>query len=144
MINKERQSDTLGGSPYGRGKRNRQSRKVQRQLQNLPQERKTTAAKAPAKTVQRVRKSAKKAEQAETKVELKEERRMAQEALGMVETRGLVASIEAADTMLKAANVVLVGTEKIGSGLVTVMVRGDVWSCKICSRIRCRSSRKTW
>ena len=84
---------------------------------------KTTAAKAPAKTVQRVRKSAKKAEQAETKVELKEERRMAQEALGMVETRGLVASIEAADTMLKAANVVLVGTEKIGSGLVTVMVR---------------------
>ena len=89
---------------------------------------KTTAAKAPAKTVQRVRKSAKKAEQAETKVELKEERRMAQEALGMVETRGLVASIE--DTMLKAANVVLVGTEKIGSGLVTVMVRGDVGAVK--------------
>ena len=72
----------------------------------------------------------KKAEQAETKVELKEERRMAQEALGMVETRGLVASIEAADTMLKAANVVLVGTEKIGSGLVTVMVRGDVGAVK--------------
>ena len=91
---------------------------------------KTTATKAPAKTVQRVRKSAKKAEQAETKVELKEERRMAQEALGMVETRGLVASIEAADTMLKAANVVLVGTEKIGSGLVTVMVRGDVGAVK--------------
>lgn len=91
---------------------------------------KTTAAKAPAKTVQRVRKSAKKAEQAETKVELKEERRMAQEALGMVETRGLVASIEAADTMLKAANVVLVRTEKIGSGLVTVMVRGDVGAVK--------------
>jgi len=55
---------------------------------------------------------------------------MAQEALGMVETRGLVASIEAADTMLKAANVVLVGTEKIGSGLVTVMVRGDVGAVK--------------
>ena len=51
---------------------------------------------------------------------------MAQEALGMVETRGLVAAIEAADSMLKAANVVLVGTEKIGSGLVSVMVRGDV------------------
>ena len=50
---------------------------------------------------------------------------MAQEALGMVETRGLVAAIEAADSMLKAANVVLVGTEKIGSGLVSVMVRGD-------------------
>lgn len=92
-----------------------------------PAARKKTTA---AKTVQRVRKSAKKAEQAETKVELKEERRMAQEALGMVETRGLVASIEAADTMLKAANVVLVGTEKIGSGLVTVMVRGDVGAVK--------------
>ena len=57
-------------------------------------------------------------------------KRMSQEALGMVETRGLVASIEAADTMLKAANVVLVGTEKIGSGLVTVMVRGDVGAVK--------------
>ena len=55
---------------------------------------------------------------------------MAQEALGMVETRGLVAAIEAADAMLKAANVVLVGTEKIGSGLVTVMVRGDVGAVK--------------
>lgn len=91
--------------------------------------RKTTAAKAPAKTVQRVRKTAQKAA-AETKTESKEEKRMAQEALGMVETRGLVASIEAADTMLKAANVVLVGTEKIGSGLVTVMVRGDVGAVK--------------
>ena len=55
---------------------------------------------------------------------------MAQEALGMVETRGLVAAIEAADSMLKAANVVLVGTEKIGSGLVRVMVRGDVGAVK--------------
>ena len=52
------------------------------------------------------------------------------EALGMVETRGLTASIEAADAMTKAANVVLVGTEKIGSGLVTVMVRGDVGAVK--------------
>ena len=61
----------------------------------------------------------------------KEEKRMAnQEALGMVETRGLTAAIEAADTMLKAANVVLVGTEKIGSGLVSVMVRGDVGAVK--------------
>ena len=51
---------------------------------------------------------------------------MAQEALGMVETRGLTAAIEAADAMTKAAEVTLVGTEKIGSGLVTVMVRGDV------------------
>ena len=91
---------------------------------------KTTAAKAPAKTVQRVRKSAKKAEQAETKVELKEERRMAQEALGMVETKGLTAAIEAADAMVKSANVLLVGYERIGSGLVTVIVRGDVGAVK--------------
>ena len=61
---------------------------------------------------------------------IKEEKRMAQEALGMIETRGLVAAIEAADAMLKAANVELVGTEKIGSGLVSVMVRGDVGAVK--------------
>jgi len=56
----------------------------------------------------------------------KEEKRMSQEALGMIETRGLVAAVEAADAMCKAANVTLIGTERIGSGLVTVMVRGDV------------------
>ena len=55
---------------------------------------------------------------------------MAQEALGMIETRGLTAAIEAADAMTKAAGVALVGTEKIGSGLVTVMVRGDVGAVK--------------
>ena len=55
---------------------------------------------------------------------------MAMEALGMVETRGLVAAIEAADAMVKAANVELIGTEKIGSGLVSVMVRGDVGAVK--------------
>ena len=55
---------------------------------------------------------------------------MAQEALGMIETRGLIAAVEAADSMLKAANVELVGTEKIGSGLVSVMVRGDVGAVK--------------
>ena len=55
---------------------------------------------------------------------------MAQEALGMIETRGLTAAIEAADAMTKAAEVDLVGTEKIGSGLVTVMVRGDVGAVK--------------
>lgn len=60
----------------------------------------------------------------------KELRTMEQQALGLVETRGLVAAIEAADAMLKAANVSLVGTEKIGSGLVTVMVRGDVGAVK--------------
>lgn len=51
-------------------------------------------------------------------------------ALGMVETRGLVGAIEAADAMVKAANVTLEGYEKIGSGLVTVMVRGDVGAVK--------------
>ena len=55
---------------------------------------------------------------------------MALEALGKVETRGLTAAIEAADSMVKAAQVVLIGTEKIGSGLVTVMVRGDVGAVK--------------
>jgi microcompartment protein CcmL/EutN len=53
-----------------------------------------------------------------------------QEALGMIETRGFIGAIEAADAMAKAANVVLVGSEKIGSGLVTVMVRGDVGAVK--------------
>ncbi len=60
----------------------------------------------------------------------KEEIKMALEALGMIETRGLVAAIEAADAMVKAANVTLIGTEKIGSGLVSVMVRGDVGAVK--------------
>ena len=55
---------------------------------------------------------------------------MAQEALGMIETRGLTAAIEAADAMVKAAEVTLIGTEKIGSGLVSVMVRGDVGAVK--------------
>ena len=76
---------------------------------------KTTSAEVPAVP----------AEEKKTEV-----RKMAQEALGMVETRGLTAAIEAADSMCKAANVVLVGTEKIGSGLVTVMVRGDVGAVK--------------
>ena len=67
----------------------------------------------------------------EVAVEIKKEVKvMTQEALGMVETRGLVAAIEAADSMLKAANVALIGTEKIGSGLVSVMVRGDVGAVK--------------
>ena len=52
------------------------------------------------------------------------------EALGMVETKGLIGSIEAADAMVKAANVVLVGKEYIGAGYVTVMVRGDVGAVK--------------
>lgn len=51
-------------------------------------------------------------------------------ALGMVETKGLVGAIEAADAMVKAANVRLIGREQVGSGLVTVMVRGDVGAVK--------------
>ena len=64
--------------------------------------------------------------------ERKEETKMAQikEALGMVETRGLVGSIEAADAMVKAANVRLIGKVHVGGGLVTVMVRGDVGAVK--------------
>ena len=53
-----------------------------------------------------------------------------QEALGMIETRGLVSAIEAADAMVKAANVHLLGKEHVGGGLVTVMVRGDVGAVK--------------
>jgi microcompartment protein CcmL/EutN len=55
---------------------------------------------------------------------------MASDALGMVETRGLIGSVEAADAMVKAANVVLVGKEYIGAGYVTVLVRGDVGAVK--------------
>lgn len=55
---------------------------------------------------------------------------MAATSIGLVETRGLTASIEAADAMLKAADVELVGTEKIGSGLVTVIVTGEVGAVK--------------
>ncbi|MFT4105753.1 MAG: BMC domain-containing protein [Lacrimispora sp.] len=55
---------------------------------------------------------------------------MASTSIGLIETRGLTASIEAADAMLKAADVELVGTEKIGSGLVTVIVTGEVGAVK--------------
>ncbi|GIN61676.1 carboxysome shell protein [Robertmurraya siralis] len=55
---------------------------------------------------------------------------MIKEALGMVETKGLIGAIEAADAMVKAANVTLIGYQKIGSGLITVMVRGDVGAVK--------------
>ena len=80
----------------------------------------TKAAAAPKTTAPKV----------DAKTEVKEVKKMALEALGMVETRGLVAAIEAADAMVKAANVELIGTEKIGSGLVSVMVRGDVGAVK--------------
>ncbi len=88
-----------------------------------------TAAKAAANADTVTKTETIKPEQAAPAI-VKEEKRMTQEALGMVETRGLTAAIEAADQMCKAANVALVGTEKIGSGLVTVMVRGDVGAVK--------------
>ena len=89
---------------------------------------KTTTAKAAPKKVEPKAEVIK--EEIKKEVIIKEEKIMSQEALGMVETRGLVAAIEAADSLLKAANVVLVGTEKIGSGLVSVIVRGDVGAVK--------------
>jgi ethanolamine utilization protein EutM len=67
---------------------------------------------------------------------------MGMEALGMVETRGLVASIEAADAMVKAANVVLLGKEYIGAGYVTVMVRGDVGAVKAATDAGASAARK--
>ena len=88
------------------------------------QKKASTEAKAPVET------AAEEVIVIEKKKTVNEVRKMAQEAVGMVETRGLVAAIEAADSMLKAANVELVGTEKIGSGLVSVMVRGDVGAVK--------------
>ena len=96
------------------------------------------SSKRPAARTSTKDKDTKKPEKAETKkVEKtdengKGETKMAQikEALGMVETRGLVGSIEAADAMVKAANVRLIGKVHVGGGLVTVMVRGDVGAVK--------------
>ena len=92
----------------------------------MAQRKTSSKTAAPAAKVESVATETKAVKEEKVVKEKKEEIKMAQEALGMVETRGLVAAIEAADAMLKAANVVLVGTEKIGSGLVSVMVRGDV------------------
>ena len=64
------------------------------------------------------------------------------EALAMIETRGLIAAIEAADAMLKAANVEIVGTEKIGSGLVTVMVKGDVGAVKAAAEVGAEAAQR--
>ena len=64
------------------------------------------------------------------------------EALGLVETRGFVGAIEAADAMVKAANVQLVGKEKSGSGLVAVMVRGDVGAVKAATEAGAEAARR--
>ena len=94
---------------------------------------KTTAAKKTAPKAEAPKKA--EAEAVKTEAPKKvtstvKEKKVMMEALGMVETRGLVAAIEASDAMVKAANVVLIGSEKIGSGLVSVMVRGDVGAVK--------------
>ncbi len=67
---------------------------------------------------------------------------MEKQALGMVETRGLIGAIEAADAMVKAANVKLIGKERIGSGLVTVMVRGDVGAVKAATEAGAAAARR--
>ena len=67
---------------------------------------------------------------------------MSFEALGMVETKGLIGSIEAADAMVKAANVILVGKEYIGAGYVTVMVRGDVGAVKAATDVGAAAARR--
>ncbi len=64
------------------------------------------------------------------------------EALGLIETRGFVGAIEAADAMVKAANVRLVGKEKVGNGLVTVMVRGDVGAVKAATEAGAEAARR--
>ncbi|MCK5686209.1 ethanolamine utilization microcompartment protein EutM [bacterium] len=63
-------------------------------------------------------------------------------ALGMIETRGLVAMVEASDAMVKAANVKLVGYEKVGSGLVTAMIRGDVAAVKAATDAGAQAAQK--
>ncbi len=64
------------------------------------------------------------------------------EALGLIETRGFVGAVEAADAMVKAANVRLVGKEKVGNGLVTVMVRGDVGAVKAATEAGAEAARR--
>lgn len=81
------------------------------------------------KTVQTQVETTKKQEKSKLEV-TKGGNKMSQEALGMIETKGLVGAIEAADAMVKAANVTLVGRELVGAGIVTVMVRGDVGAVK--------------
>ena len=93
----------------------------------------SSAAKAAAQqeTVQEVLQTPAQPAKEKTNVPKTEKKEsMSMEALGMVETRGLVAAIEAADAMVKAANVTLIGSEKIGSGLVSIHVRGDVGAVK--------------
>lgn len=119
----EEKKTAAGRAAPGKTARRTQSRKTEEQKQETVKAEKAETEKIKTKRVL--------SRTSETEPTIhKEEKRMTQEALGMVETRGLTAAIEAADQMCKAANVALVGTEKIGSGLVTVMVRGDVGAVK--------------
>ncbi|UII55512.1 BMC domain-containing protein [Cytobacillus spongiae] len=63
-------------------------------------------------------------------------------SLGVIETRGLTAAIEAADAMLKAANVEIVGSEKIGSGLVSVIVRGEIGAVKAATEVGAEAAQR--
>ncbi|MEI2357564.1 BMC domain-containing protein [Mesobacillus zeae] len=67
---------------------------------------------------------------------------MMNESLGMIETRGITAAIEAADAMLKAANVEIVSSEKIGSGLVSVIVKGDVGAVKAATEVGAEAAQR--
>ncbi|HEX7055800.1 MAG TPA: BMC domain-containing protein [Bacilli bacterium] len=67
---------------------------------------------------------------------------MSQECLGMVEVRGLTAAIEAADAMVKAANVTVVGKEQIGSGLISVFIRGDVGAVKAATEVGAEAAQR--
>ena len=64
------------------------------------------------------------------------------DSIGMIETRGFTGALEATDAMLKAANVELVGTEKIGSGLVTVVVKGDVGAVKAATEVGAEAAQR--
>jgi ethanolamine utilization protein EutM len=64
------------------------------------------------------------------------------ESVGFIETRGLTAAIEAADAMLKAANVEIIGSEKIGSGLVSVMIQGDVGAVKAATEVGAEAAQR--
>ncbi|MFP4697715.1 MAG: BMC domain-containing protein [Eubacteriales bacterium] len=95
------------------------------------EDKKATEAKKPtqAKKTTRNTKSTNKVKKSTAKPK-KEEMKMVGSAIGFIETRGLTAALEAADAMLKSAEVELVGMEKIGSGLVTIIVKGDVGAVK--------------
>lgn len=98
-----------------------------KQADDLKLAKKTENKNNKNKTKEIVSDSKKLKEESKEKQEVK---RMSKQALGLVECRGLTAATEAADAMIKAANIELVATEKIGSGLVCVMVRGDVGAVK--------------